>query len=78
MLYVSVDLADDSTSVTEDESQVFQAEGGEGEDKSGEEPPAADVDADEPFNPVPLKELVQTPNKEDLFGKNYINTKFLF
>ncbi|KAF6039638.1 hypothetical protein EB796_002056 [Bugula neritina] len=62
------DLADDSTSVTEDESQVFQAEGGEGEDKSGEEPPAADVDADEPFNPVPLKELVQTPNKEDLFG----------
>lgn len=53
----------------EDNTKVFEAEGGSSDDTSGEEPPAGEEDAEEPFNPVPLSELVQAPNKEDLFGE---------
>ncbi|XP_067942320.1 axoneme-associated protein mst101(2)-like isoform X2 [Watersipora subatra] len=52
----------------ENAEQVFEAEGAAGEDTSEEEPPSTEIEADQPFNPVPLKELVQAPNKEDLFG----------
>ena len=58
-------------SLAEDNTAVFQAEGGSGDDTSDEAPPDAEVEADTPFNPVPLKELVQAPNKEDLFGMHF-------
>jgi len=37
--------------------------------EEGEAPPEGDIAPDEEFNPKPLKELVQAPNREDLFGK---------
>jgi len=58
----------DQMSLAEDNSAVFEADGGSGDQNSDEAPPEAEVEADVAFNPVPLKELVQAPNKEDLFG----------
>lgn len=60
----------DQMSLAEDNSAVFEADGGSGDQNSDEAPPEAEVEADVAFNPVPLKELVQAPNKEDLFGKS--------
>lgn len=55
-------------------SVVAGTTGGESDGKGGstdnqEEPPEGDIEADKPFNPVPLKDLIQAPKKEDLFGK---------
>lgn len=61
-------MAEDTISITEDVAQVTQAEGGSGDSNTEEEPPEGEIEAEQPFNPVPLKELVQAPNKEDLFG----------
>lgn len=65
----SMEEAGDNSKVFEVESEA--AEGAGGESAGEEEPPEGEVEADQPFNPVPLKELVQAPNKEDLFGTNW-------
>lgn len=65
-----VPTEEDTMSVGEDNGQVFEAEGGAAGAGTDEPPPEGEIEAEQPFNPIPLKELVQTPNKEDLFGKS--------
>lgn len=52
-----------------DSAEVFEADGEANGTGGDEPPPEGEIEAEQPFNPVPLKDLIQTPNKEDLFGK---------
>lgn len=69
-MFPLTEQAEDTQSLAEDSSAVFEAEGGASGTNDNEAPPDAEIEEDTPFNPVPLKELVTAPNKEDLFGKH--------